>query len=65
VALPSGIIPGAKNESSKLAKILIPVAPAGLEKIFFEFGVPLPEGATIALPPTEEEVERLLAIAPR
>jgi hypothetical protein len=33
--------------------------------MFFEFGVPLPEGATIALPPTKEEVERLLAMPPR
>ena len=53
-----------KNESSKLAKMLIYVAPAGLEKMFFEFGVPLPEGATTALPPTQEEIEKLLAVAP-
>lgn len=33
--------------------------------MFFEVGVPLAEGATSALPPTREEIERLLAIAPR
>jgi hypothetical protein len=54
-----------KNESGKTAKKLISVAPAGLEKMFFEFGVPLPEGATTALPPTKEEIEKLMAIAPR
>jgi len=54
-----------KNESSKPAKMLISVAPAGLEKMFFEFGVPLPDGSTTALPPTKEEIEKLLAIAPR
>jgi hypothetical protein len=33
--------------------------------MFFEVGVPLPERATTALPPTKEEIERLLAVAPR
>jgi hypothetical protein len=32
--------------------------------MFFEFGVPLPEGSTTALPPTKEEIEKLLAVAP-
>jgi hypothetical protein len=45
--------------------MLISVAPAGLEQMFFEVGVPLPEGSTTALPPTKEEIERLLAVAPR
>jgi len=54
-----------KNESSRPAKMLISVAPAGLEQMFFEFGVPVPEGSTTALPPTKEEIEKLLAIAPR
>ncbi|HEY7328006.1 MAG TPA: cupin domain-containing protein [Gemmataceae bacterium] len=53
-----------KNESDKPARMLISVAPAGLEKMFFEVGVPLPEGATTALPPTKEEIEKLLAVAP-
>jgi mannose-6-phosphate isomerase-like protein (cupin superfamily) len=53
-----------KNESNKPAKMLVSVAPAGLEKMFFEVGVPLAEGATTALPPTKEEIERLLSIAP-
>lgn len=54
-----------KNESDKSAKMLITVAPAGLENMFFEFGVPLTEGSTTALPPTEEEIDRLLKIAPK
>jgi hypothetical protein len=28
-------------------------------------GVPLAEGATTALPPAKEEIERLLAVAPK
>ena len=54
-----------KNKSKKPAKMLITVAPAGLENMFFEFGVPLPEGSTIALPPTREEIEKLLKLAPK
>jgi quercetin dioxygenase-like cupin family protein len=54
-----------KNESGKPARMLISVAPAGLEQMFFEIGVPVPPGATKAAPPTNEEIERLLATAPR
>jgi mannose-6-phosphate isomerase-like protein (cupin superfamily) len=54
-----------KNESNKPAKMLVSVAPAGLEKMFMEIGLPLAEGATIALPPTGEDIEKLLAIAPK
>ena len=63
--MPVGTPHSFKNESNKPAKMLISVAPAGLEKMFFEVGVPLAEGATTALPPTKEEIEKLLAIAPR
>ena len=63
--MPVGTPHSFKNESGKPARMLISVAPAGLEKMFFEFGVPLAEGATTALPPTQEEIEKLLAVAPR
>jgi hypothetical protein len=45
--------------------MLVSVAPAGLEKMFLEIGVPLAEGATTALPLTREDIEKLLAIAPK
>src|SRR4051794_32104121 len=54
-----------KNESDRPARMLISVAPAGLEQMFFEVGVPLAEGATTALPPTKEEIDKLLEVAPR
>lgn len=54
-----------KNEGSQPAKMLISVAPAGLERMFFGFSVPLLEGSTTALPPTKEESEKVLAVAPR
>jgi len=63
--MPIGTPHSFKNESGKPAKMLISVAPAGLEQMFFEIGVPLEEGAITALPPTKEEIEKLLAIAPR
>ena len=63
--LPVGTPHSFKNESAKPARMLISVAPAGLELMFFEVGVPLPPGDTAASPPTKEEIERLLAVAPR
>ena len=62
--LPAGTPHSFRNESDRPAKMLISVAPAGLERMFFEVGVPLAEGATTALPPTEDEINRLLAVAP-
>ena len=63
--MPAGTPHSFKNVSGKPAKMIISVAPAGLEEMFFEFGVPLPEGATTALPPTPTEIEKLLLIASR
>ena len=63
--MPVGTPHSFKNESNKPAKMLISVAPAGLEQMFFEFGVPLPEGSTTALPPKKGEIEKLLAVAPK
>jgi len=63
--MPVGTTHSFKNESSKPAKMLISIAPAGLEKMFFEFGVPLQEDYTTALPPTKDEIEKLLAVAPK
>jgi quercetin dioxygenase-like cupin family protein len=63
--MPVGTPHSFKNESSQPARMLISVAPAGLEQMFFECGVPLTEGATTALPPTKDEIDRLLAIAPK
>jgi quercetin dioxygenase-like cupin family protein len=63
--MPVGTPHSFKNESNRPAKMLISVAPAGLEKMFFEIGVPVSQGATTALPPTKEEIVKMLAIAPR
>jgi quercetin dioxygenase-like cupin family protein len=63
--MPVGTPHSFKNESSRPAKMLISVAPAGLEQMFFEFGVPLLEGSKTALPPTKEEIDNLLVVAPK
>ncbi len=63
--MPVGTPHSFKNESDRPARMLISVAPAGLEKMFFEVGVPVAQGATTALPPTKQEIEKLLEVAPR
>ena len=63
--MPVGTPHSFKNESDRPAKMLISVAPAGLEKMFMEIGVPLADGAITALSPTKEEIKKLLAVAPR
>ena len=62
--MPVGTPHSFKNESGKPARMLISVAPVGLEQMFFEVGVPLAEGSTTASPPTKDEIEKLQAIAP-
>ena len=63
--MPVGTPHSFRNESDLPAKMIITVAPAGLEQMFFEVGARLSEGATTALPPTRAEIEKLLAVAPR
>ena len=63
--MPIGSLHSFKNASNEPAKMLISVAPAGLEKMFFEVGQPVEPGATTVPPPSREEIEKLLAIAPR
>ncbi len=63
--MPVGTLHSFKNESNAPAKMLISVAPAGLEEMFFEVGVPVAEGSTTALPPTKSEIEKMLEVAPR
>jgi quercetin dioxygenase-like cupin family protein len=60
INMPPGMPHAFKNESGRPARMLIWVAPAGLEKLFLEHGTPLPRGATTAPPPTEVEIERVL-----
>jgi quercetin dioxygenase-like cupin family protein len=63
--MPVGTLHAFKNETDRPAKMLILVAPAGLEKMFFEVGQPVGQGNINAPPPAREEIEMLLAVAAR
>jgi len=63
--MPVGSLHSFKNESDETARLLISLAPAGLEKMFLEVGTPLPDDATTAPPPSETEIKKLLEAAPR
>ena len=62
--VPVGCLHSFKNEGDQPARMLISVAPAGLEEMFLEVGQPLAAGE-MAQPPSHEEVETLLVVAPR
>lgn len=65
VNMPPGVPHAFRNASARPARMIITVAPAGLEEMFFEVGTALPEGAEAAPPPTPEAIQRLLAAAGR
>ena len=62
--IPVGLPHSFRNESSQPAKMLISVAPAGLEQMFFEIAVPLAADATTAPPLSQQDIDKLLDIAP-
>ena len=63
--MPIGTPHSFKNESNTTAKMLITIAPAGLEQMFFEVSSPLPQGSIIAPQPPKADIEKLLEIAPK
>ncbi len=63
--LPVGTLHSFRNATDKPAKMLISVAPAGLENMFLEVGQPLPAGATTSPIPTPADLQKLLAVASR
>ncbi len=63
--IPVGTLHSFKNESGQPAKMIITVAPAGLEQMFFEVSTPLEIGATTAPLPSPADFEALLKAAPK
>ncbi len=61
--MPVGSLHRFKNESQQTARMLISIAPAGLEKMFLDVGRPIAFGDP-APPPSQEDIEKLLAVAP-
>lgn len=65
VSVPLRTMHSFKNESAEPARMLIMAAPAGLEEMFFEVGVPLSQDAKNAPATSVHEIERLLAASAR
>lgn len=62
--MPVGSLHSFKNNTDKTAHMILSVAPAGLENMFFEVGMPAEFGQVPPLP-SQAEIEKLLAIAPK
>lgn len=62
--MPVGSLHSFKNATDKIARMIISVAPAGLEQMFLEVGQPVRLGDTPPLP-SKAEIEKLLAVAPK
>ena len=63
--VPRGVVHTFKNESPTDARMLILVAPAGMEKRFEEAGKLVTDPSARPLPPTPEEMEKMSSIAPK
>ena len=63
--MPIGSLHTFRNESTKPARMLVSLAPAGLEKMFLEVGQPIDDDSMAAPAPTQADIRRLLEAAPR
>ncbi|MCU0982351.1 MAG: cupin domain-containing protein [Pirellulaceae bacterium] len=61
--MPVGSLHSFRNDTDKTARMIVSVAPAGLEKMFLEVGQPVAFGQQ-APPASKAEIEKLLAVAP-
>jgi quercetin dioxygenase-like cupin family protein len=61
--MPVGSLHSFRNNTDKLGRMNISVAPAGLEKMFLEVGQPVAFGQQAPLP-SKAEIDKLLAVAP-
>ena len=65
VTLAKGSLHHFKNTSTTPAKMLIMVTPSGLENYFLEVGREARDGDVAPVVPTPEDIEKLVAIAPK
>ena len=63
--IPRGVLHTFKNESQADARMLILVAPAGMEKMFEEMGTVVTGPTARPSPPTPQEMEKAAAVAPK
>jgi quercetin dioxygenase-like cupin family protein len=62
---PRGISHTFKNNTKSPARMLVFVMPSGFENFVKEFAQPVPSFDSPAIPVTEEEIDKLLAVAPK
>ncbi len=65
VQIPRTVPHAFKNVSNCPARMLIQCAPAGFDEFMLEFATELPAGDRLPLAPSEAEIAKLLAIAPK
>lgn len=65
VTLTKGSLHHFKNTGTTPARMLILVTPSGLEKYFLEVGREARDGDVAPVVPTPEDVEKLVAVAPK
>ena len=63
--VPRGVLHTFKNEGDSDARMLILVAPAGMEKMFEETGEVVTDPSARPSPPTPEELEKMASVAPK
>jgi quercetin dioxygenase-like cupin family protein len=62
---PRGIPHTFKNNGQSAARMLVLVMPSGFENFVKEFAQPLPSFDSPAIPVTQEEIDKLIAVAPK
>ena len=65
VRTPMNVLHTFANKSSRPAKMLITIVPAGLERMFAEIGDPLAPGATTPSPVTDAAIAKVIEACPR
>ncbi|MFO0952110.1 MAG: quercetin 2,3-dioxygenase [Isosphaeraceae bacterium] len=65
ITLAKGSLHCFKNQTDRPARMLVMVTPAGLEQFFLEVGRPVTDSDPEFVHPTPEDIEKLLAAAPR
>lgn len=65
VQIPRRVPHAFTNSGSVTARMLILLSPAGFEQYFAECGTELSSREAAAIPPSPEEIEKLLSVAPK
>jgi quercetin dioxygenase-like cupin family protein len=63
--VPRGVLHTFKNEGDSDARMLILVAPAGMEKMFEEAGTVVTDPSAEPSPPLPQELEKMASVAPK